>query len=88
MGNKQMIIANKLRELIVDSLRLEMKPEDIDYDLTLFNDGLGLDSVDGLELVAAIDGEYGVSMTSEHREHFKNVETLSAYILKCLEENG
>ena len=88
MNSKQIEIANRLREIMVDSLRLSMNPEDIGYDLELFNEGLGLDSVDGLELVAAIDSEYGVSMSKEHRQYFKNLETLSAYILECLESQS
>lgn len=86
MKNEQKVIADRLRQVIVERLKLPMKPEEIEYDMVLFNDGLGLDSVDSLELVAAIDEEYGVSLTSEHRPYFVNLEKLSGFIVENTEE--
>ncbi|GFP77741.1 acyl carrier protein [Clostridium fungisolvens] len=85
MNEKEQKIADRLREILVTNLRLPMNAEDIDYEEELFNSDLGLDSVDSLEIVAAIDDEYGVSLTSEHREYFKNIRTLSEIILRSIE---
>ncbi|CZE47486.1 phosphopantetheine-binding protein [Campylobacter geochelonis] len=76
----------EIKELIIKSLNLEdMKADDIDDDEVLFNDGLGLDSVDALELGLAIQKTYGVvldSKTTNLKEIFKSVSTLADYIAK------
>ncbi len=88
MNLQQEKIANRLREVLVEKLKLPMKPEEISYEMELFNEGLGLDSVDALEIVATVDEEYGVALTTEHRDHFKNIEKLSKLILKLMEEKN
>ena len=58
-------LSSNLKRLIVESLNLEgMRPEGIADDAPLFGQGLGLDSVDALELVVAIEKEYGISIKS------------------------
>ena len=75
---------DKLRALIIDTLNLEdMTIDDIDVDAPLFNDGLGLDSIDALELGLAIKNKFGVLLSSENEEmrsHFYSVKTLADYI--------
>ncbi len=77
-------LESRIKELIVSSLNLEdIKPEDIDTDAPLFGEGLGLDSIDALELGLAIKSEFGVALsgpTKEVREHFKSVAALAAFI--------
>ena len=51
------------------------------YDTVLFGDGIGLDSIDSLEIISAIDEEYGVSMTGVGKEHFRNIDALAAYVV-------
>lgn len=59
-------ILDELARLVVESLRLEqVQPEDIDPDAPLFGTGLGLDSIDALELALAISRKYGVALSSE-----------------------
>ncbi|PJG85411.1 phosphopantetheine-binding protein [Conservatibacter flavescens] len=75
----------QLKQLIIDSLGLEdMSVEDIDTDAPLFgDDGLGLDSVDALELGLAVQKTFGLQLDSEKqnlRNHFENVGTLAAFI--------
>lgn len=51
-------------------------------DTPLFGEGeIGLDSIDSLEIISYIDGEYGVSMTGVGKEHFRDVNSLAAYVL-------
>ncbi|AIL33260.1 phosphopantetheine-binding protein [Basilea psittacipulmonis] len=77
-------LALSIKQLIIDTLSLEdMTPEDIDTDAPLFGDGLGLDSVDALELGLAIQKKYGITMDSESqniKENFYSVATLANYI--------
>lgn len=75
---------SELKELIVSALNLEdIAPEDIDSDEPLFVEGLGLDSIDGLELGVAIRKKYKVKVTGskqEIRAIFETVRTLARYL--------
>ena len=73
----------KLKELIVTRLHLEgISPDDIGDDEQLFGDGLGLDSVDALELVVALEKEYGLKIRSQEiePEAFATPSSLFAFI--------
>ena len=73
-----------LKTLIIDVLNLEkITPEDIDTQAPLFGDGLGLDSIDALELGLAIKNQYGIVLSSESEETkkaFYSVATLADLI--------
>jgi acyl carrier protein len=76
-------VQDRIKRLIVESLNLEgMKPEMIEDDAPLFGEGLGLDSVDALELVVALEKEFGIKIKSQEigREVFSSVSTLSEFI--------
>jgi len=80
-----MELEQQLKQLIIDSLGLEdMSIEDIETDAALFgDDGLGLDSVDALELGLAVQKSFGLQLDSEKqslRDHFESVATLAAFI--------
>jgi acyl carrier protein len=74
----------EIKELIISSLALEdMSADDIDSDAALFVEGLGLDSIDALELGLALQKRYGVSMSAdsaETRKHFASVKSLAAFV--------
>ena len=74
----------EIKNLIISTLNLEeLTPEDIDTDAALFGDGLGLDSIDALELGLAVKNQYGVVLSAESDEmlqHFYSVATLAAFI--------
>ena len=79
----------ELRDLIVKTLDLEdTKPEQITNDMMLFaDDGLGLDSIDALELGVALHKTYGIKIeaaSEEVRQHFASVSSLAAYICSQL----
>ena len=62
-------LISELQHLIVESLALEdVQPEDIDPDEPLFGEGLGLDSIDALELGLALKKRFGVTLTAESEE--------------------
>ncbi|MDX7987023.1 acyl carrier protein [Xenorhabdus sp. 12] len=74
----------EIKQLIIDTLNLEeLTPADIDTDAPLFGDGLGLDSIDALELGLAVKNRYGIVLSSESeemRQHFSSIATLAHYI--------
>ena len=77
-------LETEVKKLIIDSLQLEdLSPDDIDTDAPLFVDGLGLDSIDALELGMAIRKKYQVQLSADNEEsraHFASVRTLMALI--------
>ncbi len=73
----------KLKEEIIDVLNLEgMKPEDIDENAPLFGEGLGLDSIDALELIVLMEKNYGIKLanSAEGKQIFKSVRVMAEYI--------
>lgn len=74
----------EIKEMIIDSLNLEdISVDEIETDAPLFGEGLGLDSIDALELGLAVKNRYGVVLSSESeevRQHFFSVATLAAFI--------
>lgn len=72
----------KIKELIIETLNLEdISISDIDASAPLFGDGLGLDSIDALEIGIAIKKQYGVEIKGNaDQQHFASVEALAAFI--------
>lgn len=77
-------LINDIKQMIIDTLNLEdLSPDDIGTDAALFGDGLGLDSIDALELGLAVKNRYGVALSAESetlRAHFFSVATLAAFV--------
>jgi acyl carrier protein len=75
---------HELAELLVESLNLEdTQPGDIDPEAALFNAGLGLDSIDALELALAISKRYGFQLRSDNednRQIFASLRALAAHV--------
>lgn len=75
---------DEIKSLIVSTLALEgVTPADIADDAPLFGEGLGLDSIDAIELGVAIRKRYGISIDAESddpRKHFASVNTLAAFV--------
>jgi acyl carrier protein len=80
------LVRSRIKEIIVSSLNLEgMLPASIGDEDPLFGEGLGLDSVDALELVVALEKEYGITVESHEIERnvFSSVATLADFVVKC-----
>ncbi|GIX34861.1 MAG: acyl carrier protein [Lysobacteraceae bacterium] len=77
-------LEDEIKKLIVSALNLEdISPEDIDSDAPLFGDGLGLDSIDALELGLALQKRFGVKLSAdadENRRHFSSVRALASFV--------
>jgi len=76
-------LIQSLKVQIIDQLNLtELKPEDIDASAPLFGEGLGLDSIDALELIVLLEKNYGLKIQEpkDAKNIFQSVKTLAEYI--------
>lgn len=76
-------LKTSLKQQIIESLNLQgMKPEDIDDNAALFGDGLGLDSIDSLELMVLMERNYGIKIADarEGRNVLHSVQSMAEYI--------
>jgi len=76
-------LIQKVKQMIIDSLRIEgMSPDEIETDAPLFGEGLGLDSIDALQLVVAMEKEFGVVVpdAATGTTVFASVRSMAAYI--------
>ncbi len=77
-------LESEIKDLIIATLKLEeVAPESIDPEAAIFGEGLGLDSIDALELGIAIQKRYAIKMSSdsqENRIHFSSVRKLAAFV--------
>ena len=72
-----------LKQQIIEALNLQgMKPEDIDDNAPLFGDGLGLDSIDSLEMMVLLERNYGIKIEDarEGRKVLSSVQSMADYI--------
>jgi acyl carrier protein len=77
-------LIEKLKKQIIEALDLEeVKPDDFNADTPLFVEGLGLDSIDALELIVLMEKEYGLKIEDpqERRKILYSVRTMAEYIL-------
>ncbi len=79
-----MELREEIKNLIIDTLALEdISPKDIKDDEPLFGEGLGLDSIDALELGMAIKRKFNITLSSdkeENKKYFYSIDTLAEYI--------
>lgn len=77
-------LKTELKEKIIDALNLEdLEVSDIDDKDILFGEGLGLDSIDALELIVLLDKDYGIKLSDpkEGRAIFHSIDTMAQYIV-------
>jgi len=76
-------LKQELKEKIINVLNLEdIQVEDVNDNDALFGDGLGLDSIDALELIVMLDKDYGIKLADpkEGKAIFQSIETMAKYI--------
>jgi len=76
-------LKHRLKELLIERLKFEdMTPDDIGDDEPLFEGGLGLDSIDALEIVVMLESEFGLKIKNESsaRESFRSIATLAQFV--------
>lgn len=77
------VLEREVARLIVETLNLDSQPDEIDPEQPLFGEGLGLDSIDALELAMAISKKYGFQLRSDDANNaqiFASLRSLSAHI--------
>ena len=74
----------RIKEMLVRQLKLQVRPEEIEDGAALFGEGLGLDSIDVLEVVASIEKEFGVAIRSQEEGErvLKSVEAISRFLVE------
>lgn len=76
-------LINKLKKEIIEELSLQdIDPDELDENTSLFKDGLGLDSIDSLELIVLLQRNYGLKLASaeEGQTVFKSIKSMADYI--------
>jgi acyl carrier protein len=76
-------LTEKLKEELIEQLNLEdIEPSDIDIDAPLFGDGLGLDSIDALEIIVLLEKEYDIKIKDRNqgKEAMYSIESLAEFI--------
>lgn len=78
----------RIKEILVKQLRLERDPKSIGDDEQLFGGGLNLDSIDSLEIIIALEKEFGISVTDEQLKDaesiFRSISSLADFVEKQL----
>ncbi len=76
----------ELKKLLVETLALEdTTPEEIETDAPLFGDGLGLDSIDALEIAMVLEERYGVTLNDDpeaNQQTFESIRSLAAFVIE------
>jgi acyl carrier protein len=75
-------LIKEIKRRLVENLQLNLSPEEIETDAPLFDEGLGLDSLDVLELVVMMDRDYGINIVNmdEGKKAFVSVRGIAEYI--------
>ena len=71
-------IKQQLKDFIVDELGVD--PNELQFDTPLFGEGIGLDSIDSIEIISFVDETFGVSMNGVDKTNFLSIDTVAAYV--------
>ena len=71
-------IKQQLKDFIVDELGVD--PSELQFDTPLFGEGIGLDSIDSIEIISFVDETFGVSMNGVDKTNFLSIDTIAAYV--------
>ena len=81
-------VLNKVRAMIITSLKLDLKPEELDPDTTLFATGLAFDSLDAVILVVDLEAEFSIVLTEEESMYaLRTINSLVDMVILKKEEN-
>jgi len=80
-GLERQEVTERLKKVLIERLMLPLEADEICEDSPLFGLGLGLDSVDALEIVVGVEQEFGVSITDEDMQAFRSINTVVDFIV-------
>jgi acyl carrier protein len=85
--SRRSAVLTSIRRMLVVCLRLQCPPEEIDPDTALFGTGLGIDSLDAVEIVVGLEVEFGVTLQDafHRRRSFRSVNLLVDLVLESME---
>jgi acyl carrier protein len=73
-------IITRLKAMLIESLNLEMKPNEIAEDSSLFGIGIGLDSIDALVIIVGIEDAFGVSIPTDEPHIYRSINTIADFV--------
>lgn len=82
MSASESNLENRVRSLLIRRLKLEIAPEEIDLEAPLFGEGLGLDSIDALELVVGLEQEFAIQIPDADvgKKVFASIRSIADYV--------
>ena len=80
-AGQRRVLTHRLKETLVERLDLDRRIDEIPDDCLLFGVGLGLDSVDALEIVVAVEGEFGIRVEDDDMKEIRSVNSIVDLIL-------
>nr|WP_319396778.1 phosphopantetheine-binding protein [uncultured Desulfobacter sp.] len=80
IASQRRALIGDLKEMLIDKLSLSQEPNEIAEDASLFGSGLGLDSIDALEIVVAIEERFDVSISDDNMSVFRSIDTIADFI--------
>jgi acyl carrier protein len=78
----------RVKEILIDRLQLDLRLDEIAEDSALFGFGLGLDSIDALTLIVAVEDSFGVTVPDDNLHIFRSINTIADFILQRQESNN
>ena len=84
--NNRAEVINSMKEELIKRLNLPYKPEDMHEDISLFGAGLGLDSLDALEVVLCVEHCFGIKIPENNISILRSINTLADYVINKRKE--
>ena len=83
---KRADVLERLKKILIDRLSLPLEPNEIAEDSALFGLGLGLDSVDALEIVVGVEQEFNINISDEDMQIFRSINTVIDFIMEKMNQ--